>query len=210
MPSNGEVPAWLRWARELHQIGQTGLYYTQNEFDRDRFQHLLELSELFMKEYSDVDPEKIRVALSAQPGYITPKVDVRGAIFRGEDVLLVKEVTDGMWSLPGGWADVNEPPSKMVEREVKEETGLDVHAEKLIAVYEANHDREPVNVFHSYKLLFLCRELGGELKTSYETPEVKFYKKTELPDLSIFRTQQKYIETAYLHAKSPELPSVFD
>ena len=210
MTMGDEVPAWLAWVREIHQIGQTGLYYSQNEFDRERFQRLVGLSAEFIQKYSTGELENIQVALNAQPGYVTPKVDVRGAVFRGEDVLMVKEITDGRWSLPGGWADVNEAPSKMVEREVSEETGLRVKAKKLVAVYEANHDREPVNVFHSYKLLFLCDEIEGELRTSFETPEVRFFNRKQLPELSLFRTQERYIDSAFRHKLSLDLPTEYD
>ena len=149
-------------------IGQTGCYYAQNEFDRLRFQRLVEMSAEMISSNIGIPEKQVLAALGAQDGYVTPKVDVRGAIFNDGKVLLVKEITDGLWSLPGGWADVNEAPSKMVEREVKEETGLTVVARKIVGIYEANHDREPINVFHCYKVLFLCDYLNGELCVSHE------------------------------------------
>ncbi len=204
------VPGWLEWARELHQIGQTGLYYTQNEFDRQRYQRLIDISADIIQNCSGLDLDNIKVALSAQPGYVTPKMDVRGAIFDDNKVLMVQEITDGCWSLPGGWADVNVSPSGMVEKEVWEETGLRVKAVKMVGLYEANHDREPLNVFHAYKAVFLCQTLSGELTTSYETPQVSFFPIEQLPNLSIYRTQERLIREAYAHFLDPTLQTVFD
>jgi ADP-ribose pyrophosphatase YjhB (NUDIX family) len=210
MQSETDIPNWLRWAREIHVIGQTGIYYAQNEFDRSRFERLVEMAAEMISDHTDIPEKQALVALFAQDGYITPKVDVRGAVFKDDQILLVKEITDGLWSIPGGWADVNEAPSRMVEREVMEETGLTVTAKKLIGVYETNHDRDPINVFHSYKLLFLCDYLSGDLKTSYETPEVKFFPRDSLPALSPSRTQEVFIREAYRHFCDPALQTVFD
>ncbi len=210
MAEDHEVPQWLRWAREIHQIGQTGLFYTRNEFDRQRFKRLVDISAEMIDPHVPQPLEEIRAALSAQAGYITPKVDVRAAVFQNDQILMVREMTDGRWSLPGGWADVNDAPSDMVEREVREETGLRVKARKIVGVYEANHDQEPVNVFHCYKILFLCDYLDGSLQPSYETPEVRFYSLDELPQLSIFRTQERYIREAYSQSQDPSKQAVFD
>lgn len=210
MKTGPNVPNWLRWAREIHMIGQTGLYYAQNEFDRLRFQRLVEMSAEMISSNIGIPEKNVLAALGAQEGYVTPKVDVRGAIFKDGKVLLVKEITDGLWSLPGGWADVNEAPSRMVEREVKEETGLTVAARKIVGIYEANHDRQPINVFHCYKVLFLCDYLNGELCVSHETPELDYYNLDQLPPLSTNRTRENYIMEAYKHFCDPSLPAVFD
>ncbi len=210
MHSEMDIPNWLRWAREIHVIGQTGKYYAQNEFDRTRFERLVEMAAEMISSHSDIPEKQAYVALCAQEGYITPKVDVRGAVFKDDQILLVKEITDGLWSIPGGWADVNEAPSQMVEREVLEETGLIVKANRIVGVYETNHDRDPINVFHSYKLLFLCDFLMGDLQTSYETPEVRFFPLGSLPPLSPSRTQEVFIHEAYKHKCNPDLQTVFD
>jgi ADP-ribose pyrophosphatase YjhB (NUDIX family) len=205
-----EAPGWLQWARELHQIGQAGLYYSQNEFDRQRFSRLMSLSAEIIDRQSDISAEKVKAALSAQPGYVTPKVDVRGAVFRENQILMVQEITDGCWSMPGGWADVNYPPSFMVEREVWEETGLRVKATRLVGIYEANHDREPIPVFHSYKVVFLCEELGGEITTSFETPRVGFFPIDQIPPLSIYRTNPRILRDAHLRHLDPSIQAAFD
>lgn len=210
LTASDATPQWLKWARELHVIGQTGLFYTQIEFDRQRFQRLIELSAEMMQSASSLPLGDLSLALSSQKGYITPKVDVRGAVFDGESVLLVQEVTDGLWSLPGGWADVNEPPSAMIIRELLEETGLHVEPTRIVGVYEANHGRDPIEVFHSYKILFNCKVLSGELTPSYETPQVKYFPMDDLPELSSNRTQSRFITEAYQHWQHPELITVFD
>ncbi len=210
MQADHEVPQWLRWAREIHQIGQTGLYFTQNEFDRQRFQRLMDLAAEMINEHVEQPLEEIKAALCAQPGYITPKVDVRGAVFKDDRILMVREMLDGLWSLPGGYADVNEAPSSMVEREILEETGIHAKARRVVGVYEANHDREPVNVFHCYKVLFLCDFQNGTPRPSYETTEVQFYRLDELPELSINRTQERHIREAFLQLHDPTRPAVFD
>jgi ADP-ribose pyrophosphatase YjhB (NUDIX family) len=208
--TEAEAPEWLQWARELHQIGQTGLYYTQNEFDRQRFSRLMAMSAEMIDHQTGLGVEQVQAALSAQPGYVTPKVDVRGAIFKEDQLLMVQEVTDGCWSMPGGWADVNFPPSAMVEREVWEETGLRVKANRLVGIYEANHDREPIQVFHSYKVVFLCETISGDLTTSFETPNVGFFPLNKIPELSIYRTNMRIIQDAYSRHLDSTIPATFD
>jgi ADP-ribose pyrophosphatase YjhB (NUDIX family) len=205
-----EGSLWLSWAREIQAIGQTGLYFSGNEFDRQRYQKLIWLASEIFSKYSHIPPELYREVFLCETGYATPKVDVRAVVFREGEVLMVRERSDGGWSLPGGWADVNEAPSSMVEREVFEESGLTVKAVKVTGVYEANHDRDPVDVFHAYKVVFLCDLLKGEMRGSYETTDVSFFAIDNLPDLSVFRTQPRYIEEAYAHVLDPNRPAAFD
>lgn len=209
MDSNG-TPQWLKWAREMAAIGQTGLHFSTNEFDRIRYNRLVELSSEILAEYTRLPKETYQQVILRQNGYATPKVDVRGAVFQDERILLVREIADGNWSLPGGWADVNEAPAAMVEREVWEESGLRVKARKLVGVYEANHDRDPVEVFHAYKLVFLCDPLSGELHTSNETSAVDFFPLDHLPPFSLARTRLAYIEEAHAHLLDPNKPAWFD
>jgi ADP-ribose pyrophosphatase YjhB (NUDIX family) len=204
-----DVPKWLLWARELHAIGQSGLFYSVNVFDKQRYQRLVDLSAEMISTYADIPPEPLKIALTSQAGYITPKVDVRGAVFKDDQILMVKEWSDGCWSLPGGWADVNEPPSAMVEREVWEESGFRVKARKIIGVYESNHDRQPVQVFHVYKLIFLCDLVDGKATPSYETPEVGFFSLDKLPPFSSARTRMEHIQEAHAQLLDPTRPTVF-
>ncbi|HEX2979234.1 MAG TPA: NUDIX hydrolase [Anaerolineaceae bacterium] len=204
------IPDWLRWAREIQAIGQTGYHFSNNDFDRIRYQRLVELASEILAEYSQVPPKIYQELFSRETGYATPKVDVRAVVFQDDRILLVREKADGLWSLPGGYADINEAPSNMVEREVREESGFVVHARKITGVYEANHDRAPVQVYHAYKIIFLCDLLSGEAQTSEETLDVDFFPLDALPDLSPYRTNPRYIQEAYAHYRDGGRPAAFD
>ncbi len=204
-------PRWLEWAREIQALAQTGLHYARNEFERQRAQRLLEIAAEITSEYGDMPLPEVLRAFRAQPGYVTPKVDVRGAVFEAGGLLLVRERIDNNWTMPGGWADVGETPREAVEREVREESGLRVHAERLIGVYEANRDLDPIDLFHAYKLTFLCRRVGGQPKPSLETLEVRFFDLDSLPgNYSGSRTTPRHISDALAVLENPELPVVFD
>lgn len=214
MDANGAkrsfIPDWLKWARQVQAIGQTGLFFSQNEFDRARYQQLVDLASEMMAAASGLPQEAFQADFKLQHGYATPKVDVRAVVFKDDRVLLVRERQDGRWSLPGGYADVNDAPASMVEREAREESGYLVKAVKVAAVFEANHDRQPVEVYHAYKIIFLCDLIGGEPQTSYETTAVDFFALDNLPELSPNRTQPRYIQEAYAHLQDPKRPAAFD
>lgn len=206
-------PKWLEWVKKLQGIAQSGLHYTENHFDRDRFEQLNDLAAEILKEYSTLDATKSDIVdmFSKQEGYATPKVDVRGAVIRDKKILLVKEAVDCKWTMPGGWADVATTPSVNVEREVWEEAGFEVKTTKLIGVF----DRSTIpNVrpypFHIYKLIFLCEILSGEPTPSDETLAVDFFDKDNLPELSMGRTTPDYIFKAFAHYQDPTLPVEFD
>ena len=151
----------LIWAREIFTLSQSGLTYSKNEFDLNRYRRLQEIAAEMIASQSDLTKDTVLESFSMQSGYITPKVDVRGAVIRDGKILLVQERIDDRWSMPGGWADLGDMPSEMVAREVREESGFDVRAEKLIAVYDANRI-QPMEFYHAYKLIFLCNITGGE------------------------------------------------
>ena len=207
----GEALKWLGWAREIQSLAHTSLHYAQNSFETSRAQRLLEIASEIVAENSEMEVQDVLVAFTAQPGYITPKVDVRAAVFRGGELLLVREAMDGKWTLPGGWADVGETPSLAVEREVQEETGLTVRANRIVGVYDANRLPGELPLFHAYKLLFLCEPGEGVLKTSEETTEVAFFPIDQLPSsLSSYRTTPRHIQDAIAVNKDPDIPVVFD
>ena len=116
-------PLWLDWAQRLQAIAQSGLTYTTNVFDIERFEDLRQIAAEILAAHTDHDLPYISDLLAGEQGYATPKLDVRGVIFRDDKILLVKERVDGGWTLPGGWIDVGEPPSLAAEREVWEESG---------------------------------------------------------------------------------------
>ncbi|MCK5053971.1 MAG: NUDIX hydrolase [Anaerolineales bacterium] len=206
-----EALKWLDWAREIQSLAHTSLHYAQNPFEASRAQRLLEIASEIVAVNSEMEAQDVLVAFTAQPGYITPKVDVRAAVFRDGELLMVREAMDGKWTLPGGWADVGETPSLAVEREVQEETGLTVAAKRLIGVYDANRLPGELPLYHAYKLLFLCEPGEGNLKTSEETSEVAFFPIDELPSsLSAYRTTPRHIKDAISANHDPIIPVVFD
>ena len=204
-------PRWLEWAREIQALAQTGHHYAHDDFERRRAERLLEIAAEIVAERGNLPWDVVRAAFASQPGYVTPKVDVRGAVFRGEQLLLVREAIDGGWTLPGGWADVGESPRTAVEREVWEESGLRVRAVRLVGAYDANRVEEAMLLFHAYKLVFLCQVLGGELTPSPETTDLGFYSLDSLPQpFSPHRTAPRHLDDALASLRDPALPAVFD
>jgi ADP-ribose pyrophosphatase YjhB (NUDIX family) len=205
------VSKWLRWAREIQSLAQTGLHYARNHFEEERAQRLIEIAAMITAEHSEISTSEGLIAFTAQPGYVTPKVDVRGAIIEANKILLVREALDGGWTFPGGWADVGESPRTAIEREVFEEAGLEVIATRLIGVYDANRVEDALSLFHAYKLVFLCEIISGELKPSIETTEVGFFSIEELPQpFSGHRTTPRHIADALKACNNPDWQTVFD
>ncbi|MEO1442881.1 MAG: NUDIX hydrolase N-terminal domain-containing protein, partial [Chloroflexota bacterium] len=164
-------PRWLAWARRVQGIAQTGQHYTENGFDRERYQQLAALAlEIIDAHAASMDASELTELFRGEGGYATPKVDVRGVVFNSRnEVLLVRENLDGgKWTVPGGWADVNVPPSENTEREVLEETGYRVRAVKLLACYDRRLHGHPASLFHIYKLFFRCEVLE---ETPVESPQ---------------------------------------
>ena len=203
------IPKWMAWAREIQAISQTGLHYAENDFQVQRNTRLQEISAEIVSSYSDLEYSDLVNIFNQQIGYATPRIDVRGAVFRANELLLVRERLDGGWTMPGGWVDVGDTPSGAVEREVYEESGFKVKARKVIGVYDANRTG-PLEVFHAFKIVFLCDILSGEARTSDETSEVRYFSEGDLPStLSGERTRPHHLEDAFI-ALSNELPTYFD
>ena len=203
------IPKWLEWAREIQAISQTGLHYAENDYQVQRYSRLSEISAEIISSHVDMENSELIEILNQQVGYATPRIDVRGAVFQAGKLLMVRERLDGGWTMPGGWVDVGDTPSGAVEREVYEESGFEVKSRKVIGVYDANRSG-PLEIFHAFKIVFLCDILSGEARTSDETSEVEFYSKSELPNiLSGERTRSRHLEDAFT-ALSRELPTYFD
>lgn len=205
-------PKWLVWAREIQATAQTGLAFTKDAYDRQRYERLRQLAAEIMAGSAGIDAEVVEAIFAEQTGYATPKVDVRGAIFKDGEVLLVKERADaGRWTLPGGWADVNRSPRECIVAEVREEAGLEVKPVKIAAIYDrARHPHVPPLPFHIYKMFFICEIVGGVPSPGMETEGVAFFKANKLPELSVSRVLDYQIERMFAHAKSPNLPTEFD
>jgi ADP-ribose pyrophosphatase YjhB (NUDIX family) len=203
-------PQWLKIAREVRAIAQTGLAFNADGFDHQRYERLRELAALLMAQGSSVEHESILGLLRQEKGYATPKVDVRGAAFAEGRVLMVREISDGKWTLPGGWADVNQSAGECVVREIAEESGFKAQALKLAAVYDYQKRNPPRHIDSIYKLFFICEIVGGAACASDETSEVAFFSRHELPPLSLGRTTAAQIDRMFDHRENPQLATDFD
>ena len=210
MSGSSKPPRFLEWAREIQALAQTGYHYAQDEYQRDRCRRLMEIAAEMISENAGIDFDVLERAFSAQIGYATPKIDVRAAAFRDRKLLLVRERLDGAWTMPGGWADVGDLPSKAAEREAWEEAGFHVQARKVVGVYDANRV-SPLEVFHAFKIVFLCDILDGEARPSIETSEVAFFAQNEIPvSFSGGRTTARHVSDAFAALEDPGWPTVFD
>jgi len=210
MTGSARTPLVLDWARKLRAIAQNGLTFSRDSFDRERYHELEELAAAMLSTELGAPPEALRALWKDEQGYATPKVDVRGGVFRGAEVLLVRERADGRWTLPGGWADVNDSPSEAVEREIREESGYRARAVKLAALLDKSRHPHPPGFWHIYKLFFLCELEGGAAAVSGETDAVQFFPVAALPELSTGRVLASQIERLYQHRLNPALPADFD
>lgn len=206
---------WLKWAQRLQALSQTGLHFAQVEFDRERYAEIASIAAEMIAAGSNGNVQAIRDLFDAQAGYTTPKIDVRGVVFRDEKILLVREKLDGgRWTLPGGWADVGDTPSGAVEREIREEAGYQTRAVKLLALYERDHQGHPPYLFAAYKAFFLCTLLSDEqnLLPNVETEESGWFSEAELDtlDLSLGRVLPGQLRRFFEHLRQPALPTDFD
>lgn len=209
--SEAKLPRWLEWAREIQALSQTGLYYSETEYHVQRYHRLMEIAAEIVESHVGLPKQSVSENFVVQPGYATPKVDVRGAVVLNGRILLVQERADGRWTMPGGWADVGECPSKMVAREVWEESGFEVEARKVIGVYDANREGgRPLQFYHAYKVVFLCEIVGGEARTSDETAAVGFFSFDDLPPLSVERTGERHLAEVLAHVQDERRPAAFD
>ena len=200
----------LVWARKVQAIAQTGLAFTHDQYDRERYTQLQELVASIIAKELDIPVGRARSLWDQEDGYATPKVDVRGCVFDGDTVLLVRERSDGKWTFPGGWVDVNDAPSEAVVREIFEDSGYHAQAIKLAALVDKNRHPHPPSVHHIYKLFFLCELTGGTATISNETDAVEFFPVNSLPELSTGRTLASQIARMYEHQLNRDLPTDFD
>ncbi len=211
------IPNWLDWAQRLQSIAQSGLNYNPAPFDRDRYEQIMRIAAemIAASESGDVDAlTQVENLFSAQAGHTTPKIDVRGVVFREGKILLVQEMLDNYrWTLPGGWADIGESAADSVVREVYEETGYRARAVKLLALYDRNKHPHPPFVFHAYKAFFLCELLSDERTPdprNVETGEVGWFDPEHLPELSVGRVTSGQIARFVEHLRSPSMATDFD
>lgn len=204
-------PDLLQWAQRLQAIAQNGLTYSKDPFDVERFNQVRQIAAEILASGSAATPPEALVELFKRNfGYATPKVDVRAAVFQANRILLVKERSDGAWTMPGGWADIGDAPSVAAVREVREESGFEARVTKLAAVYDRELHGHPPYPFHAYKLFFVCELAGGRAQTSLETTAVEFFPEDALPRLSLSRVTPTQVKHMYEHWRHPEWPTSYD
>ena len=202
----------MKWVRRLQAIAQSGLTYAKDPYDVERYEQVRRIAAEIASTRSGTTVDSIDALFSEGTGYATPKLDIRAVVLNEEGaILLVREREDGLWTLPGGWVDVGESPSESVEREVKEESGYEVRAVRLLALWDRDKHPHPPIPFHVYKLYFQCELLGGEpLTASTETEGVDFFSKNALPELSLGRVTSQQIDRLIGLAIDSEGSAAFD
>lgn len=200
---------WLKWAMEIQAIAQAGLAYTDGVYDRERYERLREISAEMLSKKTELSLDKVKDLFCNEKGYQTPKIDTRGVIFKDNKILLVHE-NDGTWSLPGGWCDVLESVSSNTIKEVKEETGLDVKPNRIIAVQDRNKHNKPIFAYGICKIFVLCDLLGGEFVPNIETTEIEYFSLDNLPNISEDKSNREQIEMCFEAYKNENWKVKFD
>jgi ADP-ribose pyrophosphatase YjhB (NUDIX family) len=195
---------WLDLAKRLQSIAQAGLTYGYDKYDLERYQQIRDISVEILSHHTEIPAEKVVQIFASESGYQTPKVDIRGVVFRDGKILMVREGIDGNWGLPGGWADVGYTPFEIAQKEVWEEGGIAVKPLRLLAVFDKTKHPHPPDIYHIYKLFILCEDLGGEIKPGMETLEVKWADRTERLPLSTPRITQNQIDIMFEFFDNPE------
>ena len=193
MPQNKQ---WLDWVVELQSLAQAGLTYGKDPYDKERYQRVREIAAGMMGRLSDLPTETVKDLFCNETGYQTPKIDTRAAIFEGEKILLVQE-KDGRWSLPGGWCDVNVSVGENTVKEVKEEAGLDVRPQRIIAVQDRNTHNQPPYAYGICKIFFLCTLLGGQFEENIETIGFDYFSEDALPLLAVEKNTEEQIRMCF-------------
>ena len=194
----------------LQALARTGLHFCGSEYDRQRYEEIERIAAELATGGRPAEPDALLALWQRETGYVTPKVEVRGATFRDDRVLLVRETADGLWTLPGGWADVGESPSESVEKEIEQETGFRARAVKLAALWDRSRHGHGETLFPGWKAFLLCELTGGEARGSYETDAVGFFDPQDLPPMSLGRSTPRQVERMLEHWRDRALPTEFD
>jgi ADP-ribose pyrophosphatase YjhB (NUDIX family) len=203
-------PVWLDRARRLTALAHTGLTFAENPYDIERYTAIRTIAAEMIAQGMGADAGQVLQLLASDAGYATPKVDVRGVVFKDGKILLVQERSDGQWTLPGGWADVGDSPADAVVREIHEESGFETRATKLLALLDRNKHGHPPHVNHIYKIFIRCEIIGGSPTTSHEIQDVGFFAEDEIPELSLTRIMPAQITRMFEHYGQPDLPADLD
>lgn len=200
---------WLDWAKELQDLSQNALAYCNDVYDIERFQRIREISAEMMSEITGLPIKQVKDYFCAGDGYQTPKIETRAAVFRDGGILLVQEST-GRWSMPGGWVDYNLSVRRNAVKEVFEEAGMTVEAERLIALEDRNRHHEKRHAHEILSVLVLCRYISGAFVPNTETQDCGFFTPDNLPPLETAKTTREHIEMSFRALADPNWPVFFD
>ena len=201
---------WLDWAKQLQAISQSGLEYSKDKYDIERFEQIRNLSIEIISEYTDMDNTKVRSLFANEQGYQTTKVDVRAAVFKNNKILMVREELDNKWSLPGGWADIDLSVYENVVKETKEEAGVEITPRRVIAVLDRNKHIDDTFPYSVYKIFVECDYISGEHQKNIETIESGFFTNDNLPELSEGRNTLSQIQMCFQARKEGKFEAIFD
>jgi len=201
---------WLTIAKKINSIAQTGLAFTKDKFDRERYNELLDLSIQILNNITKIDTKKLDFIFNREIGYQTPKVGIRAVVFQDNKILLVKERMDNKWSLPGGYADIGMTPSEIAINEVKEESGFDVRPLRILGLIDYNKHQNRPFPFDIYQIFMECEIIGGEPTIGIETSDIGFFSIDDLPELSVRRVTKEQIMKMYELHNNKELEPIFD
>ncbi|MBS4198436.1 NUDIX hydrolase [Bacillus sp. FJAT-49732] len=201
---------WLDWAKRIQALAQAGLEFSKDIYDIERFEELRNISAEIMAVHTDLEMDKIKELFANESGYQTPKVDIRGVVFKDDKILMVRENYDDKWSLPGGFCDIGLSPSENIVKEIKEESGFDVRVFRLLALLDSNHHPHPPQPYHYYKIFVQCGIIGGEANIGMETNDVQFFSENHLPLLSLNRNTESQIKMLFEFLRDPQNQVVLD
>lgn len=211
MTEKSNLPNWLQWSRRIQAITQSGIQYAANPFDLGRYRELNQIAAEMMADGTGTAPGDVQIVFDAQSGYATPKLDVRGVVLKGEKILLVRELMDGgLWTLPGGFVEINESPSSAVERELREEAGVITKAKRILAVYDHNLHGHPHFPFHVYQMFIECDLVAEATPDPIETADPTYFSLRDLPKLSLPRVTPQEIKRIFELVKDPLQQTDFD
>ncbi len=201
----------LNLIKRLKAIADTGLVYTEGDYDKERYVELQNISLQLMAHIAEEPLKVIRDFFVPQSDYPTPKVDVRGFVLNDKnEVLMARERIDGRWTIPGGWADVGSTPSEVAVKEIFEETGLEARVVRLLGVYDKQVHPHPPEPYYIYKIIFLCEITGGALQPGFDMLGADFFPLDALPSLSEERILETQVKQLFALAKSNSNEVHFD
>lgn len=201
---------WLEFAIRIQSIAQAGLQYGKDHYDRERYEELREIAAEMISVKTDIPVHKVYDLFCNETGYQTPKIDTRAAVFVDGKILLVHE-NNGTWSLPGGWCDVDQSVGANVEKEVREEAGLTVKAERIIAVQDWRKHNVTNYAYGVIKIFLLCKYESGKFEKNLETTECQFFSEKDLPgNLAIEKCTREQIQMCFAFYENQALPTLFD